>query len=230
MAHYVRSITPAVPPGRPPGPEQPWTGWWQPSTDDEAAMSGVGVLDTAGRDVPHAAEPQRPDRPNTEFRDASIDRPANPSAGVEAMDRAGLRRVGVPPSGAPIDTAAAAAADGATADPALPGHWAVLETAATRELDTRSEAASDADFTIEGVAQRTGDLVFVGVTFPEPLAVAPDPSAIRLTIVGAANADLESVAVAPFDGFAPDRIGFTLIAAALNPGAMWVDGHYHVGV
>ena len=224
MAHYVRSHPPVVPPGRPAAPAQPWTGWWQPSASDADTTPVVAVVDNAAQDVPQAAEPERLDVPNAPFFEAATDRAPAPSDIVEAMDRGGLRRVGVPPSGAPIDTAAAAV------DPGLAGHWAVLETAATQALEIRCEALSDADFTIEGVARRTGDLVFVGVTFPEPLAAAPDPSAIRLTIVGAANADLESVAVAPFDGFAPDRIGFTLIAAALNPGAMWVDGHYHVGV
>lgn len=229
MAHYARSTPPVHPPGRPSAPEQPWTGWWQPAaTADTSGHGAVGVTEAPDHEIPHHAEPERAQIPNAPFLGPATGNAPDLYAGAGAIDRGGLRRVGVPPSGSPIGTVPAAAPGEPAHEAALPHHWGMLETAATRSLELPASTANDADFTVEGVAQRSGDLVFVGITFPERLTVAPDPSAIRLTIVAAANADLDSVCVAPFDGFGPDRVGFTLIAAALNPGAMWVDGHYHV--
>ena len=229
MAHYARSTPPVHPPGRPSAPEQPWTGWWQPAAAaDSPAADAVGVAEPRAHVIAHHAEPERDLIPNAPFLGPATSNATDPYPAAGAPERGGLRRVGVPPSGAPIAGAPETGPDEPTHDAALPHHRSMLETAATRPLEMPISAAHDADFTVEGVAQRTGDLVFVGVTFPERLATAPDPSAIRLTIVAAANADLESVSVAPFDGFGPNRVGFTLIAAALNPGAMWVDGHYHV--
>jgi hypothetical protein len=230
MAHYARSTPPVRPPGRPSAPDQPWTGWWQPAVavSEPSAQDVVAPVEVPAYDLPTAAGLGRPDTHVTPVLDAATGHAPEPPVSVDAMDRGGLRRVGVPPSGAPIEIAPVAAADPIDAEPVLPANPGMLETAATRTLLMPVEAATGADFTVEGVALRTGDLVFVGVTFPQTLAVAPDPSAIQLTIAAAVNADLASVAVADFDGFGPDRVGFTLIAAALNPGAMWVDGHYHV--
>lgn len=215
MAHYARTTPPARPPERPHGPDQPWTGWWQPGITPEATAPT------------HAASPPDPaaDADSDEMPTMVFNLPVALDSGPAADDieRGGLRRVGVPPTGAPI-----APGGGAAAPEPAPSVRAFMETAATLTVERTTTRIAEATYSVEGVAQRTGDLIFAGVTFPHALDHDPDPASIRITITESANVDPDSVSVAAFDGFGPDRIGFTLVAAALNPGAMWVDGHYHV--
>lgn len=216
MAHYARTTPPVRPPERPHGPDQPWTGWWQPGiTPETAVLSNSDTPEIAVADI-------APDDMPTIIFDLPVALESGPAA--DDVERGGLRRVGVPPTGAAIATANSAAA----APELPPPYQAALETAATLTAARPTTVVAEATYSVEGVAQRPGDLIFAGVTFPQVIDRAPDVHAIRLTITDLANVDPDSVSVASFDGFGPDQVGFTLIAAALNPGPMWVDGHYHV--
>jgi hypothetical protein len=202
MAHYARTTPPVRPPERPSLPDQYWTAWWQGPSGETPA--GKLALDAGG------PEHQSHDRQHAS--DAS-----------EVAERGGLRRVGVTPTGAPV----ARSADSGTGESRGLSQWGVLETAATAATPTLRTIIGGA-FTLEGVAQRSGDLVFAGVTFSEPVDPAPSPDQIRLTFSDKANVVPDGVRVADLDGFAPSHLGFTLIATSLNPGALWVDGHYDV--
>jgi hypothetical protein len=212
MAHYARNTPPVRPPERPQAPDQPWTGWWQPGAQDDQPPA-----DPAGE--------HRDDTPTVTFEMPDLLAPV--AAEVPDWDpgaRGGLRRVGVEPSGGPI-----AAVDDSGAGPAE-GHpdWAALESAATVAFAPAVTLLAEGEFSVEGVARRSGDLVFAGITFPHAVNRVPDPASIRLTVTESSNVDPDSIAIATLEGFGPDRVGFTFVAAALNPGAIWVDGHYHV--
>jgi hypothetical protein len=207
MAHFARTTPPVRPPERPSLPDQYWTAWWQAPPTDAPEIRASRHL-----------EPGRSETPNEPLA-------AGP-APDETPERGGLRRIGVPPTGAPV----APAVDDAPAPlppQATVSHWSLLETAATATAPPVTRTARGA-FTLEGVAHRSGDLVFAVVTFPEPVRPAPTPAQIVLSISDMANVGPRGIAVADLDGFAPDELGFTLIATSLNPGALWVDGHYDV--
>jgi len=207
MAHYARTTPPVRPPERPPLPDQYWVAWWE-DVPDETFVDPLAPNSEGGRLV-----------------DQESGRGSDPD-GIQ--DRGGLRRIGVPPPGAPVPPSDDPYRDHSP-DPERPAvsHWSLLETAATATAPAMFGMARGS-FTLEGVAHRGGDLVFAGVTFPEPIRPAPRPDQIRLTFSDRANVGPAGVQVAELDGFTPDELGFTLIATSLNPGALWVDGHYDV--
>ena len=82
----------------------------------------------------------------------------------------------------------------------------------------------------KGKARGPGDLVFTGVTFPDPVSAVPTSAAIGSTSITAANVGPDGVVVAEMGGFTPDRQGFTLITTALGAGPVRVDGQYVVEI
>jgi hypothetical protein len=111
-----------------------------------------------------------------------------------------------------------------------PPNWGLVETAATGAATPAGVQTVYGRFTVDGGARRPGDLVFTGVTFPDPVSAVPTAGAIDLTIDRASNAAPDGVVVAEMGGFAADRQGFTLITTALGAGPVRVDGHYVVEI
>ncbi len=109
-------------------------------------------------------------------------------------------------------------------------NWGLVETAAAGAAIPVGVQTVYGRFSVEGVANRPGDLVFTGVTFPDPVSAIPAPGAIELAIDDAANVAPDGVVVADMGGFTADRQGFTLITTALDAGPVRVDGHYVVEI
>ena len=222
MAHYARTTPPVRPPARSLMPDQPWTAWWE-------------IEDTqlrAPREHRYAAPPP-PVQANTDEHapatavattgqaDVSADDHADPDEfpHAETTGGGGLRRIGV----STPQTDAAAPAD-------TPPNWGLVETAATGAATPAGVQTVYGRFTVDGGARRPGDLVFTGVTFPDPVSAVPTAGAIDLTIDRASNVAPDGVVVAEMGGFAADRQGFTLITTALGAGPVRVDGHYVVEI
>jgi hypothetical protein len=113
-----------------------------------------------------------------------------------------------------------------------PAHanWGLVETAAAGAPAPVGVQTVYGRFSVEGEARRPGDLVFTGVTFPDPVSAVPTSGAIELNVHHAANVAPDGVVVAEMGGFTPDRQGFTLITTALGAGPVRVDGQYVVEI
>jgi len=232
MAHYARNTPPVRPPGRSLMPDQPWTAWWE--IDDaqlEAPREHRG-------ETPHGTAATEATAPVTTPASESTAAQAPTDIGPEPYEfphaevtgGGGLRRIGVAPPEVPAAPADAAPV-GATpaAEPVeAPVNWGLVETAATGAPATAGVQTIYGRFSVEGVARRAGDLVFTGVTFPDPVSAVPAANAIDLSIGSATNVAPDGVIVADMGGFTPGRQGFTLITTALGAGPVRVDGQYVV--
>jgi hypothetical protein len=204
-------------------PDQPWTAWWEiedtqlraPRENRYAAPTPPPVHADADEHAPATAV----------VTTAPVDVPAADHADphefphAETTGGGGLRRIGV----STPQTEAAAPAD-------TPANWGLVETAATGAATPAGIQTVYGRFTVVGGARRRGDLVFTGVTFPDPVSGVPTAGAIALTIDRASNVARDGVVVAEMGGFAADRQGFTLITTALGAGPVRVDGHYVVEI
>ena len=240
MAHYARNTPPVRPPGRSMMPDQPWTAWWEIDDPEPAAPDERPTGATTGTTGAPATAPATTivataeDASAPEAHDDDTDPFA--FAHVEATHGGGLRRIGVEPAdntpvNAPEATASDAEVTAAVPDTAAaPTNWGVLETAASAAAAPVGVQTIYGRFTVEGEARRPGDLVFAGVTFPDPVSAVPVSGAIELSIEHATNVAPDGVVVADMGGFTPDRQGFTLITTAIGPGPVRVDGQYVVEI
>lgn len=223
MAHYARTTPPVRPPARSLMPDQPWTAWWEiedtqlraPRENRNAAAAAAAVHANTDEHAPATAV----------VTTAPVDVPADDHADPNEFPHAettvggGLRRIGVrtphTESAGPTET---------------PANVGLVETAATVAATAGGVQTIYGRFTVDGGARRPGDLVFTGVTFPDPVSAVPTAGAIALTIDGASNVAPDGVVVAEMGGFSADRQGFTLITTALGAGPVRVDGHYVVEI
>jgi hypothetical protein len=210
-------------------PDQPWTAWWEIDDTQLQAPREIrhGAPGTAARNadtaehrasiavVPEAAEP------------VPVDYDADPYEfpHVDATGGGGLRRIDVSTPDAQAPPTAEPPARVQAAE-----NWGLVETAAAGAAIPVGVQTVYGRFSVEGVANRPGDLVFTGVTFPDPVSAIPAPGAIELAIDDAANVAPDGVVVADMGGFTADRLGFTLITTALDAGPVRVDGHYVVEI
>jgi hypothetical protein len=238
MAHYARNTPPVRPPGRSLMPDQPWTAWWE--IDDAQLQAPREHRATATDDTPAPTAADERARTTPVAHEASA-APESADHGtdpfefphVDVTSGGGLRRIGV--SAAEADVTAASEADRTPPAQApdlvqAAANLGLVETAATGAAAPAGVQTVYGRFSIEGVAQRRGDLVFTGVTFPDPVSTIPVAGAIELSIDQATNVAPDGVVVADMGGFTPGRQGFTLITTALGPGPVRVDGQYVVEI
>jgi hypothetical protein len=223
MAHYARTTPPVHPPGRSLMPDQPWTAWWD---IDDAELQAPGENRFGAPQAPAAIA-------DIEAAAAALDRQTDPAPRpvdqpdpgqsefphADATGGGGLRRIGATTPQTQGNTSAD-----------VPANWGLVETAATQAATPAGVQTVYGRLSVDGVARRPGDLVFTGVTFPDPVTTVPARGAVYLTIVEVSNVAPDGVVVADMDGFTPDRQGFTLITTALGAGPVRVDGHYVVEI
>jgi hypothetical protein len=235
-------------------PDQPWTAWWeiddadltaprtaphatsaQTSGDAATHPTSVSAGDVLAAETPGSGE-QAPRGATDEGlypEDVSPLQTAFPH--VDTIMRGGIQRVGAPPPGdaSVIEDDPGLAGEPPFGAPLRPlDNWALAETAATGAVDIVGVGVEtvQGQFSVEGFARRSGDLVFSGVTFPDPVDAPPAPGAIELTVDEAINVAGDGVRVADRGGFTADRQGFTLITTAQGPGMVRAHGHYVVEI
>jgi len=219
-------------------PDQPWTAWWEiddaqleapredrsnaPLDTTAVTVTDEGVTTTAvANEAPTGPEPSAHDTDPYEFPH------------VDVTSGGGLRRIGVTtPEPEAVDLPQAEPTANAPAPDQLqaPPNYGLVETAAAAAAAPIGVQTVYGRFSVEGVARRPGDLVFTGVTFPDPVSAVPVSGAIELSIGQAVNVARDGVVVANVGGFTPDRQGFTLITTALGAGPVRVDGQYVVEI
>jgi hypothetical protein len=213
-------------------PDQPWTAWWEIDDAEPAAQREHGGETPQDAAATEASVPTTTLTSEPATAQAPTERDPDPYEfpHAEVTGGGGLRRIGVAPPdvpAAPADATPLAAAP--AAEPvAEPVNWGLVETAAAGAPATAGVQTIYGRFSVEGVARRPGDLVFTGVTFPDPVSAVPTANAIELSIESATNVALDGVVVADMGGFTPGRQGFTLITTALGAGPVRVDGQYVV--
>jgi hypothetical protein len=254
MAHYARMTPPVRPPGRSLLPDQPWTAWWEiddveltaPRTAPHGVNAPTAAAElTATRDTGGGfadilvAEQAEPDAESAlgasdgdvSLEDAPADSPMFPHA--DLVMGGGLQRIQLeaqPENSAAEDDLALDQRTGFGGPLRTPANWGLAEVAATGLAENPGVQTVYGRFTVEGFANRAGDLVFTGVTFPDLLSAVPPPGAIVLTMDEASNVIAGAVVVADLGGFTADRQGFTLITTAHGPGMVRAHGHYVVEI
>ena len=233
-------------------PDQPWTAWWEiddadltaprtaphatsAQTTGDAAMHATSASagDVLAAESPGSGE-QAPRGATDEGlypEDASPLQTAFPH--LDTIMRGGIQRVGAasPGDDSVIEDDPALASEPTFGAPLGPSaNWALAETAATAAVDIVGVETVQGQFSVEGFARRSGDLVFSGVTFPDPVDAPPPAGAIELTVDEAINVAGDGVHVADRGGFTADRQGFTLITTAQGPGMVRAHGHYVVEI
>ena len=238
MAHYARNTPPVRPPGRSLLPDQPWTAWWEiddvklqaPREERSTAPNQTAAVRVADEPSPTSA-PTHQAPAATEPDDHGTDPYAFPH--VDVTGGGGLRRIGAAPPEAQITPVPEAGVTPQTQTPdpdRAHANWGVVETAAAAAPAPVGVQTVYGRFSVEGEARGPGDLVFTGVTFPDPVSGVPTSGAIALNIDHAGNVAPDGVVVAEMGGFTPDRQGFTLITTALGAGPVRVDGQYVVEI
>ena len=243
MAHYARNTPPVRPPGRSLLPDQPWTAWWEiddvklqaPREERSTAPNDTAAVRVADEPatttaVTHQA-PATTEPAATEPADHGADPYAFPH--VDVTGGGGLRRIGADPPEPeimPVPELGVTPQAQAPDPGGVHANWGLVETAAAAAPASVGVQTVYGRFSVEGEARGPGDLVFTGVTFPDPVSAVPTSGAIALNIDHAANVTPDGVVVAEMGGFTPDRQGFTLITTALGAGPVRVDGQYVVEI
>ncbi len=235
-------------------PDQPWTAWWEvddvemtapriaphandvrinPSEDAAMPASAETPADVLVAVNPEDATEAPYGTVETEVssEDDADEAPVFPH--VDTVMSGGIQRVNVEshrgdptPGDSPVSVAR----------PNFGGplrqltNQAIAEVAATGTAHRMGVQTVYGRFTVEGFAQRAGDLVFTGVTFPDPMSAVPAPGAIEVAVDEASNVAVDGVVVAGLGGFTADRQGFTLITTAVGPGIVRANGHYVVEI
>lgn len=83
-------------------------------------------------------------------------------------------------------------------------------------------------FAVGGVAVQAGHMALCGVTFPSRIAGEVRAGRIRLVPEALENVSADGMVVLGDAGFAPNGDGFTLLVAAVAPGAFAVSGRYEL--
>jgi len=243
MAHYARNTPPVRPPGRSLLPDQPWTAWWEiddvklqaPREERSTAPNETAAVRVADEPatttaVTHQA-PATTEPAATEPADHGADPYAFPH--VDVTGGGGLRRIGADPPEPeimPVPELGVTPQAQAPDPGGVHANWGLVETAAAAAPASVGVQTVYGRFSVEGEARGPGDLVFTGVTFPDPVSGVPTSGAIALNIDHAGNVAPDGVVVAEMGGFTPDRQGFTLITTALGAGPVRVDGQYVVEI
>lgn len=83
-------------------------------------------------------------------------------------------------------------------------------------------------FALGGSAVQAGHMALSGVTFPARLAGEVAAGRVRLVPDALQNVSTDGLLVLADGGFAPDGEGFTLLVAAVGPGAFAASGRYEL--
>ncbi|MGE0026557.1 MAG: hypothetical protein AB7O78_18370 [Thermoleophilia bacterium] len=107
-------------------------------------------------------------------------------------------------------------------DPVALSEWFGTPAGAAPQIEVSGR------FSLGGVAVQAGHMALCGVTFPSRIADEVHAGRIRLVPEALQNVSADGLVVLGDEGFAPDGDGFTLVVAAVAPGAFAVSGRYEL--